>query len=166
MLPLLLPDWLQRESVKNPYNVVSVPDPLIVLTICHVVLQCSTFTTVSVTLQIFLQSLTVDTASCCKNDGREACWLVLSLFFCHLDSPIDAQAWSPFSLIPRVEGFVVPLDPTNNDDKTRFVRHCQLQESQSIDLMVPVWVKAPLQKHLQVGVQLCGRPMLVVWVLA
>ena len=24
--------------------------------------------------------------------------------------------------------------------------------------------KAPLQKHLQVGVQLCGRPMLVVWV--
>ena len=40
-------------SSKNPYNVVSVPDSLIVLTICHVVLQCSTFTTVSVTLQIF-----------------------------------------------------------------------------------------------------------------
>ena len=32
--------------------------------------------------------------------------------------------------------------------------------------MVPVGVKAPLLKHLQVGVQLCGRPMLVVWVLA
>ena len=30
MLPLLLPDWLQRESLKNPYNVASVPDPLIV----------------------------------------------------------------------------------------------------------------------------------------
>ena len=37
MLPLLLPDWLQRESLMNPYNVVSVPDPLTVLTICHVV---------------------------------------------------------------------------------------------------------------------------------
>ena len=22
MLPVLLPDWLQRESLKNPYNVV------------------------------------------------------------------------------------------------------------------------------------------------
>ena len=30
-----------------------------------------------------------------------------------------------------------PLDPTNNDDKTWFVRHCQPQESQSTDLMVP-----------------------------
>ena len=80
-LPLLLPDWLQRESLRNPYNVVSAPDPLIVLTICHVVLQCSTFTIVSVTLQIFLQSLMVDTASCCKNDGREACWLVFSPSF-------------------------------------------------------------------------------------
>ena len=32
--------------------------------------------------------------------------------------------------------------------------------------MVLAGVKAPLQKHLQVGVLLCGRPMLVVWVLA
>ena len=61
-----LPHWLQRMSLKNPYNVVSVPAPLIVSTICHAVLQCSTFTTVSVTLQIFLQSLMVDTASCCQ----------------------------------------------------------------------------------------------------
>ena len=56
---------------------------------------------------------------------------------------------------------VVILDPTNDDDKTKFVRHCQAQESQSTYLMVPVGAKAPLQKHLQVGVQLCGRPMLV-----
>ena len=49
-----------------------------------------------------------------------------------------------------------------SEDKTGYVRHCQHQESQSTDLMVPVGVKAPLQKHLQVGVQLCGRPMLVV----
>ena len=54
---------------------------LIALTICHVVVQCSTFTTVSVTLQICLQYLMVDTASCYKNDGREVCWLVLSLSF-------------------------------------------------------------------------------------
>ena len=38
------------------------------------------------------QSLMVDAASCCRNDGREACWLALSLSFCHLDYPIDAQA--------------------------------------------------------------------------
>ena len=112
MLPLLLPDWLQGGSLKNPYNVASVPDPLIVLTIYHAVLQCSTFKTVSVTMQIFLQSLMVGTASCCKNDGTEACWLVFSLsFFCHLDSPIDAPAWSPFPLIPRIEGFSAGQSP-------------------------------------------------------
>ena len=68
-------------SLKHPYNVVSVPAPLIVSTIYHAVLQCSTFTTVSVTRQISLQSLMVDTASCYKNDGREACWLVSSISF-------------------------------------------------------------------------------------
>ena len=139
MLPLLLPDWLQRELLKNPCNVASVPVPLIVLTICHVVLQCSTFTTVSVTLQIFLQSLMVDTASCCKNDGRGSVLAsIFAFFFAIWDSPIDAPAWSPFPLC-----VVVPLDPTNNDDKTGFVRHCQPQESQFTDLMVPVGVKAP-----------------------
>ena len=81
MLPLLLPDWLQRESLKNPYNAVSVPGPLIVSTICYAVLQCSTFTIVSVTLQICVQSLMDDTAPCYKNDGREACWLALSHSF-------------------------------------------------------------------------------------
>ena len=102
--------------------------------------------------------------------GREACWLVFSLsFFAILDSPIYAPAWSPFPLIPRIEGFsagpasnvhgwcdVVPLDLTSNDDKTGVVRHCQPQESQSTDTMVHVGVKAPLQEHLRVGVQLCG----------
>ena len=40
MLPLILPDWLQRMSLKHPYNVVSVPAPLMVSTIYHAVLQC------------------------------------------------------------------------------------------------------------------------------
>ena len=98
--------------------------------------------------------------------------------FCHLDYPIDAQVRNPFPLIPRIEGFRAgqpPMSmvgalccPTRSHKQRRqtgYVRHCQTQESQSTDLMVPVGVKAPLQKHLQVGVQLCGRPMLVVWVL-
>ena len=61
----------------HPYNVVSVPAPLIVSTICHAVLQCST----QQCRQISLQSLMVDTASCYKNDGRETCWPVSSLSF-------------------------------------------------------------------------------------
>ena len=32
--------------------------------------------------------------------------------------------------------------------------------------MVHIGVKAPFLKHLPVGMLLCGRPMLVVWVLA
>ena len=66
---------------------------------------------------------------------------IVAFFFCHLDSPINAQAWSPFPLIPRIEGFsagqppmsIVPIDPTNNDDKTGFVRQ-----------MVPVGVGATM----------------------
>ena len=104
---------------------------------------------------------------------------ILAFLFCRLDSPINAPSWRPFPLIPRIEGFSVgqhPMSmvgallshsiPQTTIDKTGFVRHCQLQDLQSTDLMVPVGVKAPLLKHLQVGVQLCGRPMPVVLVLA
>ena len=99
MLSSLLPDWSQHESLMNPYNVVSVPGPLIVSTICRVVSQCWTFTTASVTLPICLQSLMVDTASCYKNDGREACWRALSL-----SSLPFGMSWSPLPFIHQIEG--------------------------------------------------------------
>ena len=65
------------------------------LTICHVVSQCSTFAAVSVTLQIF---------RCCKNVGREACWLVSSLSFLPLDSPDFLSFLTPRVTIYRSEG--------------------------------------------------------------
>ena len=36
---------------------------------------------------------------------------ILAFFLCHLDSPIDAPAWSPFLLIPRIEGFSAGQPP-------------------------------------------------------
>ena len=45
-----------------------------------------------------------------------------------------------------------------------FVRH--YQELQFTDLVMYIGVQAPLLKHFQVGMHLCGRPMLVFWVLA
>ena len=80
MLPSLLPDWLQRESLVNLYSVVSVPAPLIVS-------QCLTFTIVSVMLPICLHSLMDDTASCYKNDGREVLASIVAFFF---------AIWNPF----------------------------------------------------------------------
>ena len=111
MLPLLLPDWLQRESLKNPCNVASVPDPLIVSTICHAVLQCSTFTTVSVTLQTSpiidgRHRLTLQE----RWDGSVLASIV-AFFFCYLDCPIDVQTRSPLPLIPRTEGWSTGQPP-------------------------------------------------------
>ena len=95
MLPLLLPDWLQHMSLKNPYNVVSVSAPLIVF-------LPRRFKVLDVYNSIR------DTANLPPIiDGRHSLVLqerwegnvlagILAFFFCHLDSPIDAPAWSPF----------------------------------------------------------------------
>ena len=98
-----------------------------------------------------------------------AIWTVRSMHKrgAHFLSFLEFEGFStgqpPMSMVGALLSHAIPQTTTT---RAWFVRHCQLQESQSTDLMVHVGVKAPLLKHLQIGVQLCGRPMLVVWVLA
>ena len=82
-------------------NVVSVSAPLIVSTPCHAALTV---------LDVY--NSIRDTANLPPIiDGRHSLMLqerwegnvlagILAFFFCHLDSPIDAPAWSPFPFIP------------------------------------------------------------------